>query len=420
LSSSDRVASASSQPILAQMRQDLYRSPMIRLFAITLFCLAGQGDAAGIATPATSFAVVRNAVLIPVWINSVGPYPFLLDAAAQHTVVDGKAAAFIGLAAVEPPVRIQIGPSDPAPRLFPNPHVDALMQMPADGLLAHVKELQIANAFTGPRDVLVMDLSGFAIHLGTPVGGILGLEPRLGELTLDFARNKVTLAVAAGDPPADALSFERDARGAPLVSALIDGRAVQRLVIDTAFGETMRFPASYLDKEGLLTETTPRMSLRDPASGTPVPIAVRLSSLSVGSASIRNPLCIIQNGADPALGLGFLRHFRVTLNCEHNWIRLEPLGASPLQDAAVQGTGLVPLAWSGKGWTVHVAVDSPADKAGIRPGELVAAVNGEPAAAMPFALLAAKLRGMPGESVNVEMERHGLRERFSLDSETLF
>ncbi len=79
-----------------------------------------------------------------------------------------------------------------------------------------------------------------------------------------------------------------------------------------------------------------------------------------------------------SLGGGILRNFIVTFDREHNEVFFQREGNEPLSIPAVRGTGLsfrkTPAYWKVAG----VVPGSPADVAGVRPGDLVSRVNGEP------------------------------------------
>jgi carboxyl-terminal processing protease len=63
----------------------------------------------------------------------------------------------------------------------------------------------------------------------------------------------------------------------------------------------------------------------------------------------------------------------------------------------------------------HPFPDSPAEKAGLRVGDMITHVDGTPTKGMPVEEVVGKLRGIPGTKVHVTISRPGAEKSFELD-----
>lgn len=366
--------------------------------------LAAEGTA--------SFTVGHNKLEVAVWLEGVGPYPFMLDLAAERPTMDAAVAAYLNL------------PKDPAARLEAR---DAANR-PVAAHVVHVKAFQFAGLPPRGAAFVAADLTPFARLLGGAVAGVFSGRELGSELAINFERNQLVLRdnasaalVSANEPRVIRLQAGQSA--GPVVSGLVDGKHVWPFAIDTTFGGVMGVPERALEETGLLTAETTRLSVANPTDRAITPTGqtqIRLESLRIGGAKMLEPVCALLESTDtPRIGLGFLKHFRVTLNFEKNLIRLEPTAPGPLKDPPVVGCGLTPAHYDGRHWTVWVAKQSPAGRAGLTSGGLLLEIDGKSMEGASGAEVSKGLEMKEGGHIEVAVLQSGETRSATLIAEKL-
>ncbi len=108
------------------------------------------------------------------------------------------------------------------------------------------------------------------------------------------------------------------------------------------------------------------------------------------------------------LGYSFLRHFRVAIDYPHRVLWLDPVPDLPVERPnEYSQIGVQVERREGVARIVAVASDSPAQKAGIRIGDELVAVDGEAVRTGELNEAARKLEGPPGSWVRVTIQRDG-------------
>jgi carboxyl-terminal processing protease len=93
----------------------------------------------------------------------------------------------------------------------------------------------------------------------------------------------------------------------------------------------------------------------------------------------------------------------------------ERAAAEDALDGRVLGIGVVLDQRSGAPLVISVIDGSPADRAGMRSGDVIASIDGVEAVRLPMDELVALVRGEAGTHVRIEVERPGTAERVGLD-----
>ena len=367
------------------------------VIVMVLTAARSDGVSGAGASAAASFAVVRNKILLPVTINGTGPYPFILDTVAERTIVDRALATTLGH------VPRAMGPDSAASLLF----------VP--------ESLSIADRLVPVEMMLVADLTPLAGQLGRPVSGILCGRTLDGPITLDFAAGRVSFDGGIPSPPAPGgVQIQLDDVSRPTVQVLINGVHIRRVVVDTMFSGVFALPESLAEETGVLAQNTVRLTVVGSGDRRSGATHVRLDRLDVGRAKIRQPLCaILAPGSPPLLGVGFLKHFRVTLDLPGAQLVLTRGDPAPLVDAPVVGCGLSLACQEDGGWIVDVAAGSPADRAGVLPGDRLSKVNGVAMGDEPYDTVLEELGGDEGDTIDVTIMRDGRTLSFLLPFERL-
>ena len=125
---------------------------------------------------------------------------------------------------------------------------------------------------------------------------------------------------------------------------------------------------------GVLRGDTPRLRI---LGGATASIQCRLPLLTVGGVDFSDLICtVVPDDGEERLGLGVLRHFRITLNYEFGIVKFEALDGVALRDPPLAGYGLLLEARRNGFWTVRVAEGTPAHRAGMRAGDRLIALGG--------------------------------------------
>jgi hypothetical protein len=244
------------------------------------------------------------------------------------------------------------------------------------------RQLTVRNATAGPLTFgklrpTIRDLDHLARIIGTEIDIFLphrAFENLL--LTLDFAAGE--MRVAEGTlPRADGKTIfnSKGPSRRPFLNVEIQGR-LHRLLIDSgSSGSVSLRPGRELDW----------------AAG-PLPIAVSqgmeglrfadvgriAGSLRIGGVEVRQPIVRVRKGTE-LFGTQIMRHYVWTFDQQHHRVKIEPNDpAAALQLPPWRGTGAVLEPAEGAFDVGLVLEGSPADRAGVRRGDRVVAVNGKP------------------------------------------
>jgi len=345
--------------------------------------------------------LMRGRILVPVHLNGAGPHFFLLDLSTPQPVVDTRIAAQLGLR----PDGETLEADDPAGR----------------PVRAQVSEavLNYGNVPAERARLVVHDLQAISQWLGMQVAGVLpGHRPGL-EVTLDFVTGVVewrpleTALLQREDE--HTLRMRIDEQGAPTIPVLLERRHLLQLQLDLACSGAVGLRPATLRELGIGGDA-PRLEVLNSRQAQ-----VRLNELSAGGKAVLRPLCTVLPEESPdRLGLGFLEHFRLTLNYESGLCRLTPISAEAFSEPPLTGYGIAPHRMDSGYWRLHVVSPSPAAAAGIMTGDYLLGVNGGDAAHSAHATVARLLSAPPGTPVALTIGRGNQRQTFQLVSAEYF
>jgi hypothetical protein len=218
-------------PLATRVEVAYYLVMVLRLLLATLCVTLPSSTARGLDT-SEAFVLCRNAVLVPMWIDAAGPYPFMLDVGAQRPVVALEVAGFLRLPTAEPG---RVETRDPA----------GLADV---GEVVAGRELRCGQMIARMPRLLAMDLRPLAAPLGTRVCGIFSGRETANSLTLDFGE----LRFWTGDNPAGSfgLPMTFSDAGEPQIEVLLNGTHMQSFAIDTTSPEMISMPEARLREIG--------------------------------------------------------------------------------------------------------------------------------------------------------------------------
>jgi hypothetical protein len=309
-------------------------------------------------------SILDNVPIVESKWDKFGPYHFVIDTGSSVTLVSPELA------------KRYLSESSPTPSL---PQVRVRSSTGGTTLLSPVtlKSIHLGKARFEYVPALVYDCADLTDQFGVKIDGILGFPLfQSAVLTIDYPHERIVLRSRIPDDgiPGEAIVFDNTAK-TPLVPirlgdheflALIDTGSSAALAINPAgLSPTFSFGPVPGPTIGTLTGDRPTREGR-------LADVVRL-----GSFDIPSPVVDLTDELS-SLGGGLLRNFVVTFDREHDQVFFKRDASEPLSIPSVRGTGIsfrkTPAYWKVAG----VVPGSPADKAGVRVGDLVSRINGEP------------------------------------------
>lgn len=378
----------------------VYRKSVV-LLAMAV-CL---GAGAFAQAPEADLQLIRNQVFLPVTINGVGPYPFLLDTDALYSAVDKSVADYLGLPAMaDPEVSAKKGGQT------------------LTAQLVQAAGFDLAGQPLMPLPLLSTDLSGLAPVYGMRVAGILSGAQLPGGFTINLMDQVFVWddgEAVPRDPYAVAL---RLADGSLVLNAVVNGRHVRACVLDTSFAGVIEIPEKAAEEMVLFTKDTPQLTLTSGGGKTAGENwrQIRLATLQVGVIEMRQPVAdIVKRDGRPRLGIGYFKHFETTFNLQAGYLRLRPNGPLPVIAGPIEGYGISPAELEDGYWSVDVARNSPAAKGGLRPGDKIAAIDGKSAEFLSYQEIAQRLEAAAGTARDFAYIRKGKRTKVTLKADKL-
>jgi hypothetical protein len=308
--------------------------------------------------------LVGNYVIIEVKWDKYGPYHFIIDTGSSVTLVTPALAQRYGN------------------RNALLPDMPEVPVRSADGVLTHLPPTLLTRIDLGAArfsDVpaLIYDCASLTAQLGVKIDGVLGF-PLFREtlLTLDYPGERVQLQPGATAPaaPGTVVPFN-NAEKIPLIPVRLGDRTLIAL-IDSGSDEAFSLNPVGLDPAFLSGPMSgPTVST---LTGDRVEKVGRLAgTLYVGDYAVPHPIVEVSDELS-AVGGGILKFFSVTFDQTHDRVTFQRTADDPIAVPALRGPGLsfskTPAYWR----VVGVMPDSPGHEAGVEPGDLVTAINGEP------------------------------------------
>lgn len=197
-------------------------------------------------------------------------------------------------------------------------------------------------------------------------------------------------------------------------------------LLDTTIDASVVFSNAFAERHKMFSARVKTVSTADPELGADEKVALaRMKAFEIGTSTMENLIGEFpRRGWHPAgdaslagaIGGGILRRFTVALDLSRRQVHLEP--NSHFADYDQEDKSGMALIAGGPGLkefrVVDVQAGSPAATAGIQKGDLIAGVDGEPAADMTLAAVRELLRD-GGYKRQMEMERSGKTYEVTVD-----
>jgi hypothetical protein len=311
--------------------------------------------------------LLGNILVVETKWDKFGPYHFVIDTGSSVTLVSPELALRYG------------DPNEPAPDV---PRVRVRSSGGGTRLLDAVTltKIQLGHARFEYVPALVFDCDDLSALFGVHIDGILGFPLfRNAVLTLDYPHGQIVLRsdIPEEGLPGETILFNNEDK-TPLIpirlgdrefAALIDSGSTAAIAVNPA-GLSPKF--SFGPVEGPVVNT---LTGDEPSSVGRLADVVRMGSFDIGQ-----PVAEVTDELS-SLGGGILRHFTVTLDQRDNEVFFLHDPGDSLSMPALRGTGLSFRKTPGYWKVVGVVPASPAGEIGVRPGDLVSRINGEPVGA---------------------------------------
>lgn len=291
------------------------------------------------------------------------PARFLIDTGSSVTLLSPEFAAQVG--------------SNPTDYEGPQVRVRGADGRTTTLASVAVRRLDLGAARFENVQALLYDLSDLSAHLGVKIDGVLGFPLfRDTLLTLDYPGSRVVLTPASENvlSPGSAFSFNTSTR-VPLIPVQVGDRTLLVLIDSGSDGPLNLNPFGLAPNYA----SPPRPATRvTTLTGAQQPEIARLAeTLRLGDYSLPRPIVQLTDQLS-SIGGGVLRHFSITFDQTRGRVTFYRESLAPIESAARRSSGLgfarTPAYWRVDG----VIPGSPAEAAGIRTGDLVVRIDGEP------------------------------------------
>lgn len=390
------------------MRFDALRSGLLAVVVVVLAScrhLPVQGPSIG-AQPIDVLPIELFGDRLPfvlVRVDASSPLAFILDTGADNELLNGKWAKPLSL-------KVENARSVEQP--------GGAVEM---GIVRGV-HLGLGRVSMPDHLVVTAPLGFLEPFIGHPLDGLLGHSfLMLYVVEIDYARR--TLSVF--DPRT--YHYLGPGRAVPLTfgetDAFVHATLLQpgqvpvdaKLELDTGSFDALGLHGAFIDEHALVPKGQPRIPLLGLAiGGETTGYRTRLQGIELGGFRIEQPVVSVVTSGDGAkpspiagtLGADVLYRFKVVLDYAHARMILEP--NTHLADPSeydMAGMMLMALGDDFHDLRVHAVLpDSPAAAAGIRDGDRITSVDGQPAAQLTLEEVAMRLR-RPGAEIKLGLAR---------------
>lgn len=355
----------------------------------------------GQASVTLPFRLLNNHIYVQGKVNGKGPFTFIVDTGG-HTLLSPTLAKAAGVTAQGTSVGSGAG------------------EKTVTSGFAPVHEIAFGPLRMTDQTAIIQPVYEPEIE-GIPVDGMVGFELfRRFAVRIDYGAQTITFTDPRRFEPGEAGTamhfkfydhlpqIEGDIDGLPTIFDIDTGSRSQ-IDVTTPFASAHGLYARY-PKQAYATTGWG-------VGGATHDSMVRLPSLSLGGVRVMDVPAGLSDSKRGSIsdasfggnvGSGLLRRFVVTFDYAHQTMWLKPLDPQPADAAAYDRSGMWINA-SPEGFTVLSLVDKgPAAEAGLKPGDLITALNGKPARSEELSDARIQLRDLPsGTHVPVELRRDG-------------
>ncbi|MFA6286344.1 MAG: aspartyl protease family protein [Opitutaceae bacterium] len=296
--------------------------------------------------------------------NDSGPWRFLVDTGSTTTLVSPEFARRNN--------RGSRTPRDAAPVSVRSISGDTIPLKSVTLGVIELGDVRFKNT-----SALVYDCDELSAHFGQKIDGVLGFPLfRHVLLTLDYPKARIVLQspADASSLPGNTVRFNNDRR-VPFIPVELDGRPFAALVDSGSDGSLHLNPAGL--HPAFANGPRPGGTVATLTGDHPMEVGRLAQNLTVGGTTFTQPVAELTDELS-SLGGGLLKNFRLTFDQTRNQMTFYRENDAPVVTPSFRSTGIsfkkLPAYWR----VLGVVPGSPADENGVRTGDLVTRINGEP------------------------------------------
>ena len=244
-------------------------------------------------------------------------------------------------------------------------------------LLVRDIDVQLARETRRLPFAVVGDLSSVSAAFGRPIDVLLGADMFTGScIALDFANRRMAVVKSGtflAGPDWRAVALGRGAKQELFIRASVEGLSPVPLMIDLGSSAALMLSSAYARDQGLLNGKLVSTAAIGGVDGVRINDAFTIQNINIEGLGVSNVPTL---GMRAWLSTSTVGNVGLPLIAQFDVVWLRPLGPRRrlpmLKDRSGLGLAASPTALT----VVHVAANSPAEKAGWAVGDRIVAVNG--------------------------------------------
>jgi tetratricopeptide (TPR) repeat protein len=361
--------------------------------------------------------------------NSHDKYLFMLDTGSPVTIISEKLANLLHVKTVSD--QSQASDAGGTQGIFTPCLVNSIslgacrVEYPT----CAVSDLQPLESAMGLIGVKEIKISLFSLKTRQLfLGGILGVDfLRHFRVAIDYPRHQMTFSQPT-TPLTGKYLFKALNPTSPMstqltIPIIADGQTL--LVMPDTWSTSTELPYSFLQQLDYPTEdkllSIGSNSIAAFGYSSDNDLMVRIKDLQIGDCHLRHYLVNQMQSDVGVLGTDMLSQFLVTFDYPHNLLALTPVAHADLRKDNLLSTGIGPISPERHGQRIMgFWQHSPADKAGLQPGDLIIEVNGKKATPAACQQIDANRNEKTPTTVTLLVDSHGKQRTVTLTQADLF
>jgi hypothetical protein len=370
--------------------------------------IADYGIAGGARETTFPFQLINNHIYADVAVDGIGPYTFIFDTGGENVL---------------------------APRLAKRLGLKSEGQMEGRGAgsghmdmgLTKVAKLELGKAAVKDQIFIVAPLDALAPAEGVDLPGMIGFQVFRRFVTrFDYGARTLTLIDPAAFDAKDAgVAIPFKFNGNTIEIQASYGGIAGNYTIDTGSRSSVTLSAPFAAAHNLYRGATAVDAVTGWGIGGPTRSRVlRGQTLSLGPETVKKPVVEVSTDklgamADPSIagniGAAILKRYVVTLDYGRQTMYLKPV-VTPVDDLDTFDRAGLWINQAPDGLAVvDVTKGAPADQAGLKPGDVIVAVDGKPAKSLRLDKVRKQLRDQaPGTRVMLTVRRGGAQKDLAI------